>query len=105
VSREDVRDKVGTLLYVEGRIVFGDQPDVRLFTRWSPTKAAIELHAEGIWRGKHGPQELLDDCRMEVWAELIFTDGTMAARIVAREFYAAIQGEYLSTFSWGRVHV
>jgi hypothetical protein len=104
IARQDVRDKVGTLLYVEGRIAFGDQPDVRLFTRWSPTKAAIELRAEGTWRGKHGPQEL-PECWMEVWAELIYTQGRRAAWIVARELYAAIQGEYLSTFSWGRVHV
>jgi hypothetical protein len=40
-----------------------------------------------------------------VWAELICTHGRKAAWIVARELYAAIQGEYLSTFSWGRVHV
>jgi hypothetical protein len=100
----DVRDETTTLLYVEGRIAFVDQPHIRLFTRWDPRRGAAMLHAEGTWLGRHGAQPL-ESCNVAVWAELICEHGRKGAWMAARELYAAIQAEYLSSHSWGRVHV
>lgn len=98
------RDRSAMALYVEGRIRFWLQPDIRLYTRSAPRTMAVALHAEGVWHGDFGGYEL-EGCHVEVWRELFAEHGRRAAELAAEELYLQIDRSYKSTFAWGRTHV
>jgi hypothetical protein len=104
----DIRDTAATVLYVEARIVFIGQPDVRLYTRWNPQRAAAVLYGDGIWHGYYGAAPMYEPSFVEVWAEGLLTGAPEAeprvvARYAAEEMYRAIDTAYRNRNTWGRV--
>lgn len=97
-------DRDALALYVECRIAFVDQPDVRLRASTAGHRGSVLVEAAGIYRSTYGALEL-DGASIELWRELLHAEGRRAAELAAEDFRLYVDRSYFERFTRGRIRV